>query len=273
MGKLEGKVAFITGAARGQGRSHAERLAGEGAEIIAVDICDQIESVTYPMATPADLEETVATVGERGRRIVARQADVRDRDALAAVVNEGVDAFGRLDIVVANAGVAPLSLDEADDLGAWRDVIDVNLTGVFNTIRVAAPHVIAGRRGGAMVLTSSTAGLKAMGSEMGGTLGYVASKHGVVGLMRDFAKILAPHSIRVNSVHPTGVATPMVQNEVMDKFLADFGDAVSEAMTNLLPVELVDPIDVANAVAWLVSDEARYVTGVALPIDAGFTVK
>ena len=274
MGRLDGKVAFITGAARGQGRSHAERLAEEGADIIGVDLCADMESVHYPLGTAEELEATVAAVQERGRRAVMRQADVRDRDRLGTVVRDGVDELGRLDIVVANAGIAPLGL-EADDLAVWQDVIDVNLTGVFNTLRVAVPHVIAGGRGGAIVLTSSTAGLKAMGSGSGGVIAYAASKHGMVGIMREFAKSLAPHSIRVNTVHPTGVATPMVQNEVMDKFLSDpdVAAAAAGAMQNLLPVELLDPADVANAVAWLVSDDARYVTGVTLPVDAGLTAK
>jgi SDR family mycofactocin-dependent oxidoreductase len=274
VGRLDGKVAFITGAARGQGRSHAERLADEGADIIGVDVCADMETVHYPLGTAEELAATEKAVQERGRRAVMRQADVRDRDRLATVVREGVDELGRLDIVVANAGIAPLGLD-SDDLTVWQDVIDVNLTGVFNTVRVAVPHVIAGGRGGAIVLTSSTAGLKAMGSGTGGVIAYAASKHGMVGIMREFAKTLAPQSIRVNTVHPTGVATPMVQNEVMDKFLSDPDVAAmaAGAMQNLLPVELLDPADVANAVAWLVSDDARYVTGVTLPVDAGLTVK
>ena len=268
--KLEGKVAFITGAARGQGRSHAIRLAQEGADIIAVDICAQIGSVAYPMSTPEDLAETVKEVEALDRRIVARQADVRDAGALKAVVDDGVAQLGRLDIVSANAGIAPMSRQEKQ--GAWQDVIDVNLTGVFNTVEIAIPSMIERGQGGAIVLTSSTAGITGIGGSSRGGLGYTASKHGVVGLMRSYANYLAPHRIRVNSVHPTGVNTPMVVNDVMQAFLAS-DPSLSQAMANALPVDMVEPVDISNAILWLVSDDARYVTGVTLPVDAGFTNK
>ena len=270
-GKLEGKVAFITGAARGQGRSHAIRLAQEGADIIAVDICAQIGSVAYPMAAPDDLAETVKEVEALDRRIVARQADVRDESGLRAAFEAGVAELGPVDIVLANAGIAPMALGE-EPHEAWQDVIDVNLTGVFNTVEIAIPSMIERGAGGAIVLTSSTAGITGIGGSSRGGLGYTASKHGVVGLMRSYANYLAPHRIRVNSVHPTGVNTPMVVNDVMQAFLAS-DPSLSQAMANALPVDMVEPVDISNAICWLVSDDARYVTGVTLPVDAGFTNK
>jgi SDR family mycofactocin-dependent oxidoreductase len=269
MGKLQGKVAFITGAARGQGRSHAVRLAEEGADIIAVDICRQIDTVGYPMATPADLAETVKEVEALDRRIYAAEADVRDEAGLRGALEAGIATVGPVDIVLANAGIAPMSRHEQPD--AWQDVIDVNLTGVFNTVEIAIPSMIERGEGGAIVLTSSTAGINGIGGRTRGGLGYTAAKHGVVGLMRSYANILARHRIRVNSVHPTGVRTPMVVNDVMREFLAD--SSGSNALTNALPVDMVEPVDISNAILWLVSDEARYVTGVTLPVDAGFTNK
>lgn len=269
-GKLEGKVAFITGAARGQGRSHAVRLAQEGADVIAIDICRQIDTVPYPMATPEDLSQTVKEVEALDRRIVAREADVRDEAGLRAAFDAGVAELGPVDIVLANAGIAPMSLHETH--GAWQDVIDVNLTGVFNTVETAIPSMIERGRGGAIVLTSSTAGINSIGGPSRGGLGYTAAKHGVVGLMRSYANNLAPHSIRVNTVHPTGVNTPMVVNEAMQEFLAQ-DPSLSNAMANALPVDMVEPVDISNAILWLVSDDARYVTGTTVPVDAGFTNK
>ncbi len=268
-GSLEGKVAFITGAARGQGRSHAVRLAQEGADIIAIDICKQIESVGYPMSTPDDLAETVKQVEALDRRIHAVEADVRDRAGLQAALDAGIAELGRLDIVLANAGIAPLSLEPSPD--EWQDVIDVNLTGVFHTVEISKQALIdAG--GGSIVITSSTAGLNGIGGETPGGLGYTAAKHGVVGLMRSYANQLAQHSIRVNTVHPTGVNTPMVVNEVMQKFL-EADPQMGQAMANALPVDMIEAVDISNAILWLVSDAARYVTGVTLPVDAGFTNK
>jgi SDR family mycofactocin-dependent oxidoreductase len=270
MGKLEGKVAFITGAARGQGRSHAIRLAQEGADIIAIDLCEQIVTVPYPMSTPADLAETAKQVEALDRRIYTAQADVRDEAGLKAAFAAGTAELGPVDIVLANAGIAPMSLHEGYD--AWQDVIDVNLTGVFNTVETAIPSMIERGQGGAIVLTSSTAGINGIGGPTRGGLGYTAAKHGVVGLMRSYANNLARYSIRVNSVHPTGVNTPMVVNEAMQEFLAQ-DPSLSNALSNALPVPMVEPIDISNAIAWLVSDDARYVTGVTLPVDAGFTNK
>ena len=265
MGSLDGKVAFITGAARGQGRAEAVKLASEGAHIIAVDICDQIASVPYPLATADDLALTVKLVEDTGARIVARQDDVRDQAGLASALQSGVDELGRLDIVVANAGIAPMQ-SGAD---GWRDVIDVNLTGVHHTVEVAIPTLVEQGEGGSIVLTSSVAGLIGVGSDDLGAIGYVAAKHGIVGLMRIYANLLAQHSIRVNSVHPAGVDTPMINNEATRQWLGSIAEKTPQEMGNALPVQVLQAEDIANAVAWLVSDSARYVTGVALPVDAG----
>jgi SDR family mycofactocin-dependent oxidoreductase len=273
MSRLEGKVAFITGAARGQGRSHAIRLAEEGADIIAVDICKQIDTVPYPLSSPEDLAQTVKEVEALGRRIVATEADVRDSAAIQAAVDAGIAEFGRLDIVLANAGIAPHSVEEKDALKAYTDTVDVNLNGVRHTVQAAAPFMIKQNQGGAIVLTSSAQGLSgAGGTGTGANDGYVAAKHGVVGLMRTWAHWLAPHMIRVNTVHPNGVSTPMVLNEPLQAFINQ-NPEVAQSLSNLMPVELIEASDVSNAIAWLVSDEARYVTGVTLPVDAGFAAK
>ncbi|GAB3392395.1 mycofactocin-coupled SDR family oxidoreductase [Humibacter soli] len=270
MGVLEGKVAFITGAARGQGRSHAVRLAEEGADIIAVDIAAQIETVPYPMSTPEDLAETVRLVEALDRRIYSQVADVRDKAALQSAFDAGTAQLGSVDIVLANAGIAPMSMHPVQQ--EWPDVIATNLTGVYNTVEVSKQSLIDGGKGGAIVLTSSTAGLTGIGGDTPGGLGYTAAKHGVVGLMRSYANYLAQYSIRVNTVHPTGVNTPMVVNDVMQEFLQN-DPAMGQAMANALPVPLVEAVDISNAIVWLVSDAARYVTGVTLPVDAGFVNK
>ncbi|MCV7001737.1 mycofactocin-coupled SDR family oxidoreductase [Mycolicibacterium alvei] len=268
---LAGKVAFITGAARGQGRAEALRLAADGADIIAIDLCEQIESVPYPLATPDDLAATVKLVEEAGGRIVAAQADVRDERALQAALQTGVDRFGRLDIVVANAGIAPMQSGP----DGWRDVVDVNLTGVHHTVEAAIPIMVAQGDGGSIVLISSAAGLIGVGGGDRGSLGYTAAKHGVVGLMRAYANFLAPHSIRVNTIHPTGVDTPMINNEFTRGWLKHIAEELNAPtdFANALPVQVVQAEDIANAVAWLVSDQARYVTGVTLPVDAGIVNK
>ncbi|KQS58503.1 3-ketoacyl-ACP reductase [Geodermatophilus sp. Leaf369] len=278
MGKLEGKVAFITGAARGQGRSHALRLAQEGADIIAVDLCGQMASVGYPMATPEDLAETVRQVEALDRRIIATQADVRDSAALKAAVDDGVAQLGRLDIVLANAGIATFAPVEDLTDDDWDEMIGVNLTGVFKTVRAAVPHIKAGGRGGAIVLTSSTAGIKGLAN----LAHYVAAKHGVVGLMKTMANEFAPDMIRVNSVHPTSVNTDMIHNEETyglfrpDKHKSEVTReeaAESFKVMNALPIEWVEPVDISNAILFLVSDDGRYVTGVQLPVDAGAVQK
>ncbi len=271
MGGLDGRVAFITGAARGQGRAHAVRLAAEGADIIALDICADITSMDYSNATPSDLDETVKLVEGTGRRIVARRADVRDGAAVEAVLADGVAEFGRLDIVIANAGIIRLGAG-GDDRQVFRDIVDVNLIGVWNTVHAAIPTLIQGERGGSIVITSSSAGLKATGTDRTGGQAYAAAKRGLVGLMQVWANDLGKHSIRVNTIHPTGVATGMVMNEAMGKLL-ESGDVAMEAMQNVLPIPMLMPEDVANAVAFLVSDQAEFITGTAWPLDAGFAVR
>jgi SDR family mycofactocin-dependent oxidoreductase len=271
MARLEGRVVLITGAARGQGRAHAVRLAAEGADIIALDICRDIGSMDYPNATPEDLDETAKLVEKEGRRIIARQGDVRDADAVERVVEEGVAEFGRLDIVIANAGIVRLT-DGGDSRQTFRDIIDVNLIGAWNTVRAAIPALIDGGRGGSIVLTSSTAGLKGTGTDRAGGQAYTASKRGLVGLMQVWANDLAQHSIRVNTIHPTGVATGMVMNDAMAAMF-EANDPSIASMQNALPIPILQPEDIAGAVAWLVSDEAKFITGVAWPLDAGFAVR
>ena len=270
-GRQAGRTALITGAARGQGRAHAVRLAEEGANIIAIDICRDIASVPYRLATPADLAETVRLAETAGARIVALPSDTRDREGLAAAIDAGVAEFGRLDLVVANAGIFCGAGDVGTTAAAWQDTIDVNLTGTYNTLEAAVPHIRAGGRGGSIVITSSAGGVKATALDMDATLrgyfSYTASKTGLLGLMRSFALALAKERIRVNSIQPTGVDTPMIQGEVVrNYFETTAGKAINQ---NAIPVPSIEPDDVADAVAWLLSDEARYVTGVALPVDAG----
>ncbi|MBE9373312.1 mycofactocin-coupled SDR family oxidoreductase [Saccharopolyspora sp. HNM0983] len=276
-GRVAGKVAFVTGAARGQGRSHAVRLAQEGADIIGIDVCDQLDGVPFPMSTPDDLAETVALVEKEGRRMVTAQGDVRDYDAVHEVVSRGVDAFGRLDIAVANAGIGTGGSTLADmDDKTWTDMIDVNLKSVWLTAKAAIPHITAGGRGGSIVLTSSVGGLKAYPF----TGHYVAAKHGVVGVMRTLAVELAQDNIRVNSVHPTQVNTPMVMNDAtFAMFRPDLENPTQDdfapisQMMHTLPVPWVEPEDISNAVLFLASEESRYVTGLTLPVDAGGLLK
>jgi SDR family mycofactocin-dependent oxidoreductase len=276
MGRVEGKVAFITGAARGQGRSHAVRLAQEGADIIAIDVCEAVPSNGIPPATEEDLRETVRQVEALDRRIIATKADVRDYDALKAAVDEGVAELGRLDIVAANAGIAgtPASaVDIPED--HWTTMIDINLSGVWHTAKATIPHLKAGG-GGSIIITSSDAGLFAYPN----LSHYVSAKHGLVGLMRTLALELAPDMIRVNSVHPTTVATDMVLNDTIYRLFRpdlenptreDFANAA--VAMNALPIPWVEAVDISNAVLFLASDESRYVTGVPLPVDAGALVK
>jgi SDR family mycofactocin-dependent oxidoreductase len=272
-GRVEGKVAFITGAARGQGRSHAIRLAQEGADIIAVDLCGPVASVRYDLPSLEDLAQTVKEVQALDRRIIATQAEVRDYDAIKAALDAGVAQLGRLDIVSANAGIATYGLGAQLDEQTWQETIDINLTGVWHAAKAAIPHLRAAG-GGSIILTSSTAGLKAIPN----MAHYVAAKHGVVGLMRTLALELAPEKIRVNTVHPTSVDTGMIQNpQLYALFAPDLDEAdrtrerVGErfAAHHALAIPWVEPVDISNAVLWLASDEARYVTGVTLPVDAG----
>jgi (+)-trans-carveol dehydrogenase len=277
-GRVEGKVAFITGAARGQGRAHAVRMAQEGADIIAVDICKKIDTVDLIAAsTPEDLAETADLVKGHNRRIYTAEVDVRDYDALKAALDAGVEQMGRLDIIVANAGIGNggQTLDKTSETD-WTAMIDVNLGGVWKTVKAGVPHILAGGRGGSIILTSSVGGLKAYPH----TGHYVAAKHGVVGLMRTFAVELGAQNIRVNSVHPTNVNTPLFMNEsTMKLFRPDLENPgpddmkVVGQMMHTLPIGWVEPEDIANAVLFLASDEARYVTGVTLPVDGGSCLK
>lgn len=276
-GRVEGKVAFISGAARGQGRSHAVRLAQEGADIIAIDVCGPIENLAYPHSTPEDLAETADLVKNLDRRIVTAQVDVRDYDALKAAVDSGVEQLGRLDIIVANAGIGTFG-NKLHKIGEqiWQDMIDVNLSGVWHTVKAGVPHILAGGRGGSVVLTGSVGSHKAMAY----TGHYIAAKHGVLGLMRAFAVELGQHSIRVNSVHPSQVNTPMTMNDITFRlFRPDLENPGPEdfapfsQMTHTMPVPWVEAVDISNAVLFLASDESRYITGVSLPVDAGALLK
>jgi SDR family mycofactocin-dependent oxidoreductase len=270
-GRLAGKVAFITGAARGMGRAHAVALASEGADVIAIDVCAEFDSTDYPGATTEDLATTVKLVEAAGRRILARQADVRDPEAVDAAVAEGVRALGRLDVVIANAGIIRVS-DTEHPRQTFRDVVDVNLIGAWNTVDAAIPAMIAGGRGGSIVLVSSSQGIKASRTDRPGVQGYAASKRGLVALMQIWADELAEHSIRVNTIHPSGVATDMILNETT-MTLAAAGDPWLASQRNALPIALLKPEQIAAAVAWLVSDDASFITGTSWPLDAGFTLR
>ena len=267
-GRVAGKVAFITGAARGQGRSHAIRLAEEGADVIAVDICRDYGTVPYPMATEADLAQTVKAVEALDRRIVAAQADVRDAAALRAAVDDGVAQLGRLDIVSANAGICTIQSWDEVTPAVWQDTLDTNLTGVWNTMVAGVPHLIAAG-GGSIICISSTAGLKGLPF----LAPYVAAKHGMVGIARTMANELSSHKIRVNTVHPTGVDTPMGTGLGGLESLINRDPNLGPIYMNTLPVQTVDPRDVSNAVLFLASDEARYVTGLEFTVDAGNTIR
>jgi (+)-trans-carveol dehydrogenase len=275
-GRVEGKVAFVTGAARGQGRSHAIRLAQEGADIIAIDICAQVDSVPYAMATPDDLAQTVKEVEALDRRIIAREADVRDFAAVRSAVDAGVAELGRLDIVSANAGIVSFGESTEIEEQQWRDMIDTTLTGSWHTAKASIPHIKAGGRGGAIILTSSILGLITFPN----VAHYAAAKHGVIGLMKTLALELAPDMIRVNTVNPTNDKTPMVMNDATRQLFVPGDTLPTEEQFaevcqsfNALPIPWVEPVDISNALLFLASDEGRYITGVALPIDAGAVIK
>ncbi|MCU1420446.1 MAG: Short-chain dehydrogenase/reductase [Microbacteriaceae bacterium] len=272
MGRVEGKVAFITGVARGQGRSHAIRLAQEGADIIGIDFMEEIPGAPYGRATEEELADTVKAVEALDRRIIATKADVRDYEGLKKALDDGVAQLGRLDIVSANAGISTQMVPTEDlDEAIWQNMIDTNLTGVWHTTKAAIPHLKAGGRGGSIILTSSEAGIRGYGN----IAHYVSAKHGVVGLMRTLALELAPDSIRVNSIHPTQVDTDMIQNTATyDLFTGKQGstkEEFAEASRHViaLPIPWVEAVDISNAVLFLASDEARYITGVPLPVDGG----
>jgi SDR family mycofactocin-dependent oxidoreductase len=276
MGVVEGKVAFISGVARGQGRSHAVRLAEEGADIIGFDVCQDDPSVEYPLASEADLEETIALVEKTGQQIHAVKADVRDFDAVKKVVDNGVAKFGRLDIVLANAGIMPITGEQRLSQDAWHAGIDIMLKGVHNTLFTAVPHVRAGQRGGSIVITSSTAGLVGgLSDGSPGVLSYIAAKHGVIGLMRAYAVQLAGEGIRVNTIHPTGVASPMILNEAFARYVQEFPD-IAANLKNPLPTHehgMLLPEDVTENILYLLSDVGRFVTGQTVVVDAGFTAR
>jgi len=272
LGKLDGKMALITGAARGQGRSHAVRLAEEGADIVALDIAAPIATTYYPLAVPEDLKLTAQLVEKEGVGVLAIEADVRQQGEVDSAVAQALERFGRLDIVVANAGIAASAPTWELTDEQWQDVIDVNLTGVWRTVRACVPPMIAAGRGGALVLTSSLAGLHGYGN-IGN---YVAAKHGVNGLMRTLTNELGPHNIRVNTVCPGLINTDMMMNDHTYSLFRPEVDHPTKAdatevfrTMQLLPLDWLEPRDVSNAIAFLVSDEARAITGVALPVDGG----
>jgi SDR family mycofactocin-dependent oxidoreductase len=266
-GALDGRVAFVTGAARGQGRSHAVRLAQQGADIIACDICAPVsDSIRYPSATPADLAETVRAVEEQGRKVLAREVDIRDADGMRQLVTDGVEQFGRLDILVANAGV--LSWGRLWELSEeeWDTVIDVNLSGTWRTVRAVVPAMIAAGNGGSIVVVSSSAGLKATP----GNGHYSASKHGLVGLTNALALEVGEYGIRVNSIHPYSVETPMVENDAMMAVLKKHHSYMhSFAPMPLQPKGFMTPDEVADVVVWLAGDGSGTLSGAQIPVDKG----
>jgi SDR family mycofactocin-dependent oxidoreductase len=275
-GRFDGKVVFITGAARGQGRSHAVRFAEEGADVIAVDLCGQLDSVAYPMPTREDFDETVNLVEKTGRRIVAAQADVRDFERLNEVVAAGVAELGRLDFVLANAGIFPAAGRQRLDIAAFVDAIDVNLKGVYFTIEAALPSMLRHGDGGAIVITSSAAGFKSVSTTFDsmshGAAGYTAAKHGVIGVMRHYATSLAEKNIRVNSVHPGGVATPMIINEAMGRLIGEDPE-FGKAQQPKLSMPPMAPEVITDMMVYLCGESGRFLTGVALPMDGGLTLK
>ncbi|WP_322754193.1 mycofactocin-coupled SDR family oxidoreductase [Frankia sp. Cas3] len=274
MGKLEGRVVFITGAARGQGRSHAVTFAEEGADIVGIDICRQIDVVPYALATPADLEETVRLVEKAGRRMLASHVDVRDRAGLQAAFDAGVAEFGHIDTVLANAGIVLSNTKERDAAEAWQVGIDVMLTGVWNTIQVAVPHLIERGQGGNIVATSSMAALLCVGSGRGGDDAYTVAKLGVTGLVRTYANYLAQYNIRVNGVAPTNCNTPMVtENPELFNVIAAAPNLVNAMQTALPGVPMIEPKDVSETILFLISDAGRYYTGSVLTPDAGMNIR
>lgn len=270
MGRFDGKVALVTGGARGQGRSHAVNLAREGADIVVLDLCGQIDSVRYPMSTADDLAETVKLVEQEDRRIIGIEGDVRDYNTVTGAVQRAVAELGSLDLVVANAGIMATTGEESQRMDAWHDSIGTMLTGVFYTVRASTQAMVEAARGGSVVITGSTSSFRGVAYNLDmlnpGQVGYGAAKHGVLAIMKNFAMALGPHKIRINLVAPMGVRTPMVVNEF---FAGLVDDAPPGWMANALQIGLVEPQDISAAVLWLLSDEARYVTGTAIPVDSG----
>jgi SDR family mycofactocin-dependent oxidoreductase len=271
MARFEGKVAFVTGGARGQGRSHAVRLAAEGADVAVVDVVRQFDSVQYPMATPEDLAETEKQVRDHGREFLGITGDVRDDEQVTAAVAQIEERFGRIDLVCANAGILPSTGPHAHRMSAWHDTIATNLSGVFHTLRAVTPGMVERGRGGAICLTGSTSSFRGVAykTEMlnPGHMAYGAAKSGVLSLMRNYAMALGTHGIRVNTIIPAGVDTPMTNNEFFTKDLQ--ADAPPGWMANVMEHGLVQPGDISDAVLFLLSDQAKFITGVALPVDMG----
>jgi SDR family mycofactocin-dependent oxidoreductase len=278
MGRVQGKVAFITGAARGQGRSHAVRLAEEGANIVALDICAPIASMRYPLATPEDLQQTIKEVEATGQRIIARQADVRHRDQLQTVIDEAISTFGRVDVVVANAGICPM--EDPSLCEGFVDVTDVDLIGVMNTVAVSLPHL---QSGASIIVTGSTAGMMEGTTEnlgASGGVGYAWAKQVIVRYVEVLALQLAPHMVRLNAIHPTNCDTHLLQNDdIYRAFRPDLenptrDDAVlAFPAMQAMPIPWIDPLDVSHLVAFLASDESRYITGLNIRLDAGAMLK
>jgi SDR family mycofactocin-dependent oxidoreductase len=265
-GRIAGKRVVVTGAARGMGRSHAVRLAEEGADLILIDVCESLPGLEYPLSSPQDLEETAALVRKTGRRAVARVADVRDAEAMREAVSAGVAELGGLDAAVANAGVVTGGTWDTTTPEQWQLVLGVNLIGSWNTCAAALPHLV--ERGGSLVVISSSAGIK--GTPL--HLPYTAAKHGVVGMSLALANELAASSVRVNTVHPTGVATGMAPMTLHGLVTGPRSD-LAPIFQNALPVQVIEARDVSNAVLFLVSDESRYVTGLEFKVDAGVTIR
>ena len=267
MGLLDGRVALITGAARAQGRSHAIRLAAEGADIIAIDICGEAAPVGYATATREDLEETSRLVNNEGRGIIACVADVRDQAALDAIVAEGVRQFGGVDVVVANAGISTWDRFWEMSEEKWQAMLDINLSGVWRTFKAAAPAMISQGRGGSMIAIASVAGIKSLPAQAQ----YSAAKHGIVGLTKTAALELGEYGIRVNSIHPWGVQSPMVEDPTVGTFLAAHPHYLNSFGSILPSPLLAEPNDISDAVVYLASDMSRCVTGIQLPVDMGAT--
>jgi SDR family mycofactocin-dependent oxidoreductase len=265
-GRLKGKVALVSGAARGTGRAYAVKLAQDGANIIGFDICKQINSAEYPLGNDEDLAETQRLVALSGQEMMAARGDVRDMEELQTIADQGAEKFGRLDIVIANAGITPFSTNKSVD--AFGDAIDVMLTGVYNTVQAAKEHIISGKNGGSIVLISSLGGLRGVADASPGVLGYCAAKSGILALMRNWAIVLAEHYIRVNTLHPGGVETPKLLSKEYRQY-AEANPGIGRSHRNVLPVESIKPEEIAEYVSFICSEEARFITGQTLVFDAG----